>query len=466
MKTLTVRDHSAPDGVARVRVRKLWLAAAATAAVLVSLAVAFGFLLTARKKTVDALVIVTLPSGAEVTFDGKSLGPAPVSLEDVRIGSHSVRVAKDGFVGIERQIDVDSEADVDAPVEFDMKPIAPPGSVARTPAEQVQEFTGLAEDAFSRGDLTVPSDRSALYYADAILSLDRGNAYASELRGRIRDELIESARAAARDRDFERAKEEYEQFVSAFPGDVDAAAGLAGATEQLRRDIDRAKDALARGEAALRAGRLIDPDGRSAYAYAQRALAADPENASAVSLKRRVRDRAFQQASSLVASGRVESAAALYGRLVALYPADRAVRAEFDRLMGGEALDALRSHRAAGLEAYRLGNYRLAADHLQAAVALGAADSETRAALGMSLLKLGDDAKARRELERSAVQDGSQRDVLVSLGDLAARSGDLKKALDYYRRARRADGSEPGETERLDAQIADLERRLEASRPR
>jgi Flp pilus assembly protein TadD len=464
MKTLTIQDPSAPNGLAPVRVRKLWLLAAAAGALLVTLAVAFGLLLTARKKTVDALVVVTLPSGAEVTFDGASLGPSPVKLDGVRIGAHTVRVMKDGFTPIERQVDVD--ADMDIPLEFDLKPIAPPGSVARTPEEQVQEFTGLAEDAFSRGDLTVPTDRSALYYADAILSLDRNNAYATGMRDRIREALLSAARTATRQKDFERAKEAYAQLVAAIPGDAEGTSGLAAANGQLRRDLAASRENVARGEAALRAGRLIEPEGRSAYAYASRALAADAENAQAAALRRRVRDGALRQATALAASGRIEDAAGLLGRLVALFPTDRAIRSEFDRLMSGDALDRLREHRASGLDAFRAGNYRLAVEHLQAAVALGAADSETRAALGVSLMRLGDATRARRELERSVVQDGSQREALTALGDLALRDGDVRRALDLYRRARRSAPAGDKEAERLDSIIGDLERRLRDDAPR
>jgi tetratricopeptide (TPR) repeat protein len=463
MKTLTAQDPPAPEraGPAGAR-RRLWPLATAAALVLVSLAVAFALLLTARKKTLDALVVVTLPSGAEVVFDGVPLGPAPVKLEDVRIGRHTVRVTKDGFVPVEQHVELD--ADRDAPLEFDLKPVAPPGSVARTPAEQVQEFTGLAEDALARGDLVVPSDRSALYYAEAILSLDRANRYARELRERIRDELHAAARAAAREKDLARAKDAYEQLVAAFPDEGEGARGLASVIEQLRRDRTRLKDVLSRAEAAMRAGRLIEPPGRSAYAYAARALAIDPDDPQAAALRRRVRDRAVEAAEALAADGRVEEAADMYGRLVALFPEDRAVRVEFDRLMAGEALDALRSHRDAGLRAYRAGSYRAAVEHLQAAVRLGAADSETRTALGISHLRLGEPARARRELERSVVQDGAQADALAALGELAARDGDARRALDYLRRARRLGGRDEAERERLDALIEDLERRLGGDR--
>jgi PEGA domain-containing protein len=233
MTTPTLQATSAADAPDRGRARRLWPLAVATGLVLVALAVAFALLLAAHKRTVDALVIVTVPSAAEVIFDGRPLGPAPIRLEDVRVGPHTVRVAKDGFVAAEQQVEVDP--DNDDPLEFDLKPIAPPGSVARTPAEQVSEFAALAEDALSRGDLVVPPDRSALYYAEAMLSLDRGNDDALRLTERIRTGLLDEARAALKHRDFAHAKAVYAQVLAAFPNDPEGTSGLATTEEQLRR---------------------------------------------------------------------------------------------------------------------------------------------------------------------------------------------------------------------------------------
>jgi tetratricopeptide (TPR) repeat protein len=395
----------------------------AAAAVFVALAVAFALLLTSRKKTVDALVIVTLPSGAEVVFDGKPLGPSPVKLEGVRIGTHVLQASKDGFVAAEQEVIVTD--DHDEPVELELKPVAPPGSVARTPDEQIEEFTSLAEDAVARGELVVPIDRSALYYADAILSLDRKNHFAHDMRGRIRSRLLADAREATVERDFTRAKEAYEQLLQAYPGDPEGAAGLEAIGDHLRRERSRVQELVSRGEAALEAGRLIAPAERSAYLYATQAIAIAPDDARAAALRRRVRDRTLKNARDLLAERRVEEAAGLLRRLVTLFPEDRAVRAEFDALMSGRALEVLRSHRDAGLKAFGGGHFRSAVDHLTAAVRLGAADGPTRTALGVAQMRLGN----------------------------------FDEALRHLRRARQLGGTDEYPRERLDALIAEIEGR-------
>lgn len=460
MKSLTYRHRTGGDGAARPRgsAWRLRLLAVAAAAVLVSLAVAFGLLLTARKATLDALVIVTIPSGAEVHFDGRSLGPAPVTLEGVRVGPHTVRAVKEGFLPVEQEVAL--AADRDAPLELKLKPIAPPGSVARTPAEQIDEFTSLAEDAFARGELVLPADRSALYYTDAILAIDRKSGYAREMRARIRARLVEDAKAASARKDLVRAKAAYDQLRQSFPGDPEAAAGLAAVDEQLRRERSRVQEVVARGERQLRAGHLVEPDGRSAYAYATQALAIDPDNQQARGLRRRVRDRALAEARALVAAQQTEPALALLRRLVSLFPEDRPIRSEIDTLLAGDARAALRERRDAGMSAYGSGSYRAAVEQLQAAARLGPLDAAAYAALGMSHMRLGNAAEARRALERAVLQDGRRADALVALATLAERRGDLKAAVRYLRRAAELGGTADQSRERLLATAAEYERRL------
>lgn len=463
MKSLTYQRRTAPDEIVDVAKKpawRMWVLAVCAAALLVSLGVAFAMLVSAPKRTIDALVIVTIPSGAEVFFDGKSLGPSPVKLEGVRTGSHSVRVEKEGFIGA--AIDVVLDADDGEPLELRLKPVAPPGSVARTPAEQISEFTALAEDAFVRDDLVLPADRSALYYADAILSLDPKSGYANNLRDRIRERLLADARAAAARKDLARAKAAYEHLLRIFPGDAVGRAGLNTVDEQLDRERNRLQEFLTRAKTAYDEGSLVAPEGRSALAYTSRALAVDPDNQQARALRRRIRNAAVEEAHAQVERGDTEQAVALLRRLVTLFPEDRALRAELDELMRGAALEAFREHRDAGMKAFRAGNYREAVDKLEAAGRLGALDARAYSTLGLSHMRLGGSAEAKRALERAVVQDEKQVEALVALGTIAERAGDLPEAIKYYKRAAKLGGTNDYGRARLEATIASLEQRAES----
>jgi tetratricopeptide (TPR) repeat protein len=438
--------------------RRVWrfrLLAVGAAVVLVALGVAFVMLLSAPKATVDDVVIVTLPSGADVYFDGKPLGPAPVKLADVRVGEHTIRAEKAGFSAAETTVSISQ--DDDDSLELKLKPIAPPGSVARTPAEQIAEFTSLAEDAFARDDMVVPADRSALYYADAILSLDPKSEYARALRDRILERLLADAKAAASRKDLLHARSAYEHVLELFPNDEEARNAVAAIEEQLRREESRVQEFLAAGRRALRDGRLVEPEGRSAHAYAMRALAADPNNSQALALDRQARARALARAKQTIESDETEQAVATLRRLAALYPDDRAIRAELDSLQRGRALDDFRAHRDAGLEAYAAGEYRRAVDELGAAARLGALDARAYEALGLAQMKIGNQAEAKSALERATIQEPARASSLVALGSMAERRGDRRAAARFYRRAAKAGGTPAYPVARLEELAAALD---------
>jgi hypothetical protein len=229
----TTQDGAGTDPARRAR-RRAWALGLVSVALLVSLSALFYKMMTARPATVDALVLYTVPSGAEVTWDGKPLGKSPLKLERIGLGTHVVRAEKVGFVPVEQEVVV--EEDLDDPIEIALRPVPLPGSAAATPAEQIAEYADLAEKAFAKGELVRPPSRNALYYADAIGAIDRTNEFQKKMRDRIRTALLADARRASSRKDYLRAKAAFEELLSNFPGDVEAAAGLAEAEERLRRD--------------------------------------------------------------------------------------------------------------------------------------------------------------------------------------------------------------------------------------
>jgi hypothetical protein len=51
----------------------------------------------AEAASVGALVIESRPAGATVLIDGRPVGTTPMSLGDVRVGNHTVRIERDGY---------------------------------------------------------------------------------------------------------------------------------------------------------------------------------------------------------------------------------------------------------------------------------------------------------------------------------------------------------------------------------
>ena len=241
MPKRTLPDPLAPDVEASSTVgrRRLWPYALTACAILVGLSLAAWVLLTGSDSTTDDVVIVTTPSGADIEFDGTSLGPSPVKLDRVRVGPHHVRIRRDGFFPIDETVHV--EVDRDGPIRFALKPVAPEGSAARTPQEQIAEFQQLARKALERGVLVDPYLKSALYYADAVLAIDASDRVATEVRAEIRERLLSTGKRALERRDTARAKTVFEQLLEAFPGDPDGIAGLEAARDPGRRPATRPK---------------------------------------------------------------------------------------------------------------------------------------------------------------------------------------------------------------------------------
>src|SRR5215472_2399789 len=253
------------------RSRGRWTAlGVGSALVLLTLLSASAILLITRPtSTVDQIVILTVPSGADIAFDAQQLGHSPVKLEGVRIGNHKLIIRKDGFEPIEQEVYVGEARTLD----FKLRPIPPPGTGGLPREEQIREYQREAEEAFSHGDYAIPYEgRSALYFADMIVALDDSNQFANDMREQVRKALHQSAQNAMNRGDLGQAQEIYGVLVSNYPEDETARSGVAKVANLLmahRRELVR------KAEECLQVGKLIQPDHDCAYYYAKEALAID-----------------------------------------------------------------------------------------------------------------------------------------------------------------------------------------------
>src|SRR6185295_14947571 len=143
--------------------------------------------------TVDQLVILTVPSGAEITLGSKQYGNSPVKLEKVPIGTYTLSITKEGFETKVEQITVAAES---GPLEYRLKPVPPSDAAESAPEEQIKIYQQGANEAFAAGHYAIPFDTSALSYVESILSIDGTNQFASEMRERIRKAKHQNAQAS------------------------------------------------------------------------------------------------------------------------------------------------------------------------------------------------------------------------------------------------------------------------------
>src|SRR5262249_32763394 len=151
----------------------------ACALLLTLLSVAGIILVTRPRATIDQLLILTVPSGADVSFDGRDLGPSPVKLEGVRMGIHKIVVIKDGYQELQNDESITDSRTLD----YKLKLLPPPGAEGLPADQALNQYKQNMEDAFARGDYAIPyTGKSALYFAQLILDSDISNPAALEMK--------------------------------------------------------------------------------------------------------------------------------------------------------------------------------------------------------------------------------------------------------------------------------------------
>jgi hypothetical protein len=448
-----------------------WMPVALGSAVLLTLVTVAGIVLITRPaSTVDQLLILTVPSGADVTFDSQSLGRSPVKLEGVRMGTHMVSVTKDGFQTIDQPVSV-SEATT---LDFKLKPLPPKDEADLPKDEAIKDYQRRAEEAFARGDYAIPyAGRSALYFAELILADDDANAVALEMKERVRNALLQSAQAAAARGDLGQANEVLTALVEYYPTDDAARAAAAKLESQLASHRGDIRDLVHKAEDALNAGRLIDPPTASAYYFSKQVLALDRQNAQARAVRNQIRDKLASSINVAANRGDLDDAAGQLDRALRLFPDDKQLGSlsryiEDSRQRAVAKLNDPGFRRNRGLDSYQAGFFQQAIPDLEFASDHDHEDVAVLFALGRSYYKLHQLDKAIDRLRLVPERTGeTYRSALGVLGDIDADRGEINDALEHYTQARALGGSTLYGLDELDNKIDRLNKkvRVKAAEP-
>jgi hypothetical protein len=341
--------------------KRWWLFAAVSAFLLTSLTVAGVYLVTKKPSTVDQLVILTVPSGADIKLDSKDYGHSPVKLEGLAIGVYSLTISKEGYESIVQQLPVAESG----PVEFKLKPVPPEEVAGLPPEEQIRRYQQLAEEAFARGYYGIVFPGSALYYTDNILSVDPSSSFAAEMRERIRKSAHQSALSAISRGDLGQAQEVYNFLVEYYPADDEARMAAAKLENQLSRALGQVRELVRKADEALQAGRLIDPVDKSAYFFSKQALAIDRQNEKARQIRNQVKETLVSAAEQANKRGDIEAAIKQLEQVGQMFPEDKQSRARVRDIKASHAADTAKvadpnTRRVRGLDAYSAGNYEAA----------------------------------------------------------------------------------------------------------
>ena len=447
---------SAPNG------KRWWLLAAVSAILLTGLTIAGIYLVTKKPSTVDQLVILTVPSGADIKLDAKEYGHSPVKLEQLAIGTYTVTISKDGYEPIVETLPVYESG---APVEYKLKPIPPVDTVGLAPEEQIRTFQLRAEEAFARGYFGMVYEGSALYWADNIGRLDPNSAFSLEMRERVRKAAHQSAQTSIARGDLAHAQDVYKFLVDNYPQDEEALAAAGKLENQLARALGQVRDLVRKADEALLAGRLTEPSGKSAYFYSKQALAIDRQNDKARQIRNRVKEALTASGEQALKRGDIEAAIKQLEDIGQLFPEDKQSRARVREIRANRAAEVAKvpdtdTRRLNGLKAYRAENFDAAIPDLQHAVLNGRSNPEVVFALARSYLKVGQLDHAEdyfRQVKPS--REDEYRSAIALLGDVAFQKGDSESAVKRWKEARQLGGSTLISAAALDDKIEKFEKK-------
>lgn len=441
--------------------KRWWLLAAVSALLLTALTIAGVYLVTKKPSTVDQLVILTVPSGADISLDSKDYGHSPVKLERLTIGTYTLTISKEGFETIVEPLTVVESGSV----ERKLKPVLPSETVNLPAEEQIRQIKQLAEDAFARGYYGPVYEGSALHYADMIRRLDSNNTFAIEMRERVRNAAHQSAQAAIPRGDLALAQDIYKFLVENYEDDDEARTAAARLETQLSGRRGEVRELLRKADEAIQAGRLAAPARTSAYYYSKQALAIDRQNDKARQIRNRVKETLAAAAEQAYARGDVEAAIKQFEEVGQLFPEDKQSRTRVREIKAQRAAELAKvpdpnDSRLRGLKAYRGGNFEAAIPDLLHAVVNGRSTPDVVFALARSYLKTGQLDHAESyfgQIKPSG--DDAYRSSLAALGDVAFEKGDSASAVERWKQARQLGGSPLYSIAALDDKIERIEKK-------
>ena len=458
-----LEQHTRAEGARGASFGKRWWIVAALSAFLLTLLTAAGiYLLTKKPSTVDQLVILTVPSGADIKLDSKDYGHSPVKLERLTIGTYTLTISKDGYEPINEPITVSESG---PPIEYKLKPVPPPEAVGLPPEEQIRAYQQRAEEAFARGNLGIVYEGSALYYADNVIRLDSGNAAALEMRDRIRNAAHQQAQAAIPRGDLAQAQELYNFLIDQYPGDEEAKAAAAKLENQLAARRGEVRDLLRKADEALQAGRLDEPLRTSAYYYSKQALAIDRQNDKARQIRNQVRETLSSAGEQAYSRGDIEAAIKQFEHVSQLFPEDKQSRTRAREIQSARTVEVAKpvdpaQRRVHGLDLYSRGEYHSAIPELEASILSGRGGADVLFALARSYMNTGQIETAESYFAKIKPSgEDVYRSTIASLGDIAKQRGDIPTAVEKWKEAKQLGGSALYPVATLEDKIEQVEKK-------
>lgn len=424
-----------------------------------TLVVAVVYLITKKPSIVDQVVIVTVPSGAEIKLNAKSYGNSPVKLEQVRVGIYTLTISKEGYETIEEQVNIAETPQL----EFKLKLLTPAEVAGLSSEERIKKYQDKITEALASGRYILPRDNSAYHWTELLLGEDPTNPFALDTRETIRKRLLQAAQAAIGRGDLGDAKETLNYLLEFYQKDGEILAAANRLEAQLTTKRGEVRDWIRKAEEALQAGVLLEPLHASAYHFIKQALAIEPQNPHALGIRNEIKNAVLNLAEQTKERGDIEGAIRQLQQAALTFD-DKQIRQRIGELQAFKAAEYAKVNdaewrRRQGLDKHGRGDYSGAIGDLEFAITNDKGTADVIFALGHSLYQLGRLDQAATYLHQVPREAGEQYiSARALLGEIAARRNDLNTALEFYQEARRLGGSNLYLPVRLDDLIERIEK--------
>jgi tetratricopeptide (TPR) repeat protein len=415
-----------------------------------------------------------------IFIDGKQKGVSPLTLADLRTGSHRISAVKEGYREFLTQVEVMPYATEN--LHWKLEPV-----VAQLTNEQLAEVEAWRKklESAARENILLPppDDYNVLLFVNKILAIDPANAYALEAKGRLSDGIRKSADAAYAREDWLEAEKQYKSLSLIYPEDIpinERLADIAAKIDASMKDRDaQIADWQGKAEAAMKSGALLPPEKDNALDALRNILRLDKKSAYARDTLNQLRESMQNRGDTKITTGDLPGARSDFRLVLQYFPDDAysksrmavvesklAELAQADQLKSQRAQEEMQSKqrvsglRQSALNDFRSGAYERSISQWQEYLKLEPGSDEAYYYIGSSYQEQKQFDTAILNFEKCLSINPNSAQAHVSLGLLYDRHrNDLVRSAEHLKKARELGGSEKYSADKIQAMLQDLQSR-------
>lgn len=451
--------HPAAEGPRKSRKWLLWVV---ILLVLAGLAVGGWFLYQKFFGGSGKLVLDSVPKGAKVYLDGNQIGQTPLD-QSVKPGSHTVKVALEGYQDSEMKVEIQSGVTLQIP-PVKLTPLsAAPQPVFDDSANRIAELKKMYKIALEGQQYFKPEGTSAADYFNQILMVNPADpelaAGKADLVARGKEE---GARAVASS-NFPEAERIYSLLLQIEPADPAIQSEYQKIKDKLgpeyQKKMATIRDLLKKCDAAIGEGRLVTPANDNALQHCRQVLELDARNKAAANKIPKIQAQVKAQINRVLDAKNWDQARGLLQAYASAFPnekgwvdgrlgfiqqqmedsARRQAEAEAEE-QRRQSQERFRKLVADGAEAYRQKNYAKAVEHLTQVHQGDPRNVEACFMLGDSYLELKNAAKAIEFFKKTVAMKPDHVVAVLNLGMIYYREQSYDNAAQYLQKAAQLGG--------------------------